>query len=117
MKPTRLVATALLITLVAGCSSTPTDPADAPAVFATQPDFQPGVVPPCLVHQDKDPNSAYQGGDDAQTPQVLTFLAYYTAAGKLPFCDGQAATDTDKEWATLYGQLTSSTDNVSTILG
>jgi len=45
--------------------------------------------------------------------------AYSTAAGKLPFCDGQPATDTDKTWAQLYVQLTgrSNTGSVSTILG
>jgi len=43
--------------------------------------------------------------------------AYYTAAGKLPFCDGQPATD--KTWAQLYVQLVgrSNTGSVGTILG
>jgi len=111
----------LLVLLTAaslvGCSSAPADPADAPAVFVTQPDFQPGATPPCLMHQTDDPNTAYEGGDDSQTVQQLTFLAYYTAAGKEPFCDGQSATDTDRTWAQLYTKLTTSSENVSTILG
>jgi len=93
------------------------DPANAPAVFVTQPDYQPGATPPCLLHQDEQPNAAYQGGEDSQSVPQLTFLAYYTAAGQEPFCDGQPATDTDKAWAQLYVQLTSNPDNVSAILG
>lgn len=111
------VALTAAVALLAGCSSTPADPADAPAVFATQPDFQPGVTPPCLVHQTEEPNPAYQGGEDSQSVPQLTFLAYYTAAGKAPFCDGQPASDTDKAWAQLYDQLTGSSGNVTTILG
>ena len=121
MTPRRTLAAALtaaaVLTVIAGCSSAPTDPAAAPAVFATQPDFQPGVTPPCLVHQTEQPNTAYQGGDDSQSVPQLTFLAYYTAAGQEPFCDRQAATDTDKAWAQLYNQLTGSSENVTTILG
>ncbi len=109
---------ALVLVSIAACSSAPADPAQAPAVFVTQPGFQPGATPPCLLHQTEQPNSAYQGGESAQTLQELTFLAYYTAAGKEPFCDGQPATDTDKAWGQLYAQLTSGgSGNVSTILG
>ncbi|MBA3908117.1 MAG: hypothetical protein H0X35_15775, partial [Pseudonocardiales bacterium] len=107
------VAAALLI---AGLD-TSGDPANAPAVFVTQPGFQPGAAPPCLLHQTEQPNSAYRGGPDSRALPQLTFLAYYTAAGKLPFCDAQHATDTDKSWAQLYVQLTNNPDNVTTILG
>ncbi|WP_298799333.1 hypothetical protein [uncultured Pseudonocardia sp.] len=109
-----VVATVVVLVSGAGASS---DPADAPAVLVTQADFQPGATPPCLMHQTEQPNSAYEGGPDSQPPQQLTFLAYYTAAGKEPFCDGGTATDTDKAWAQLYVQLTTSADNVSTVLG
>lgn len=109
-----IIATVVILVSGAGASS---DPADAPAVLVTQADFQPGATPPCLMHQTDQPNSAYEGGPDSQPPQQLTFLAYYTAAGKLPFCDGSPATDTDKAWAQLYVQLTTAADNVSTVLG
>ena len=102
--------------LIAGLD-TSSDPADAPAVFVTQPGFQPGATPPCLLHQTAQPNSAYRGGPDSQALPQLTFLAYYTAAGKLPFCDAQPATDTDKTWAQIYLQLTNDPDKVVTILG
>ena len=108
------IATVVVLATGAGASS---DPAAAPAVFVTQPGFAPGATPTCLEHQTAQPNSAYEGGDTSQPTPQLTFLAYYTAAGKKPFCDGQPATDTDKTWAQLYVQLTTSADNVSTILG
>jgi len=109
-----VIASVVVLVTGAGASS---NPADAPAVFITQPGFQPGATPPCLEHQTAEPNSAYEGGETSQPTPQLTFLAYYTAAGKLPFCDAQPATDTDKAWANLYVQLTTSTDNVTTILG
>ena len=102
--------------LIAGLD-TSSDPANAPAVFVTQPGFQPGATPPCLMHQTEQPNSAYRGGPDSQALPQLTFLAYYTAAGRLPFCDAQHATDIDKTWAQIYVQLTDNPDKVSTILG
>ena len=106
-----VIAAVVVLATGAGASS------DSAAVFVTQPGFAPGATPPCLEHQTAEPNSAYQGGDTSQPAPQLTFLAYYTAAGKLPFCDGQPATDTDKTWAQLYVQLTTNADNVSTILG
>lgn len=106
-----VIATVVVLVTGAGASS------DSAAVFVTQPDFTPGATPPCLEHQTSQPTSAYEGGETSQPTPQLTFLAYYTAAGKLPFCDGGAATDTDKAWANLYVQLTTSADNVTTILG
>lgn len=108
-----LAATALC---TAGCSQGSTDPAEAPPVLVTQPDFQPGATPACLMHQTEQPNTAYEGGTTSQTVPQLTFLAYYTAAGKKPFCDGAAATDTDKKWAQLYVKLTDNPANVTTVL-
>jgi hypothetical protein len=102
--------------LIAGLA-TSSDPADAPPVFVTQPGFQPGATPPCLLHQPAQPNSAYRGGPDSHALAQLTFLAYYTAAGNLPFCDAQPATDTDTTWAQIYVQLTNNPDKVVTILG
>ena len=107
----------LLAVAATGCSSAPADPKAAPAVLITQPDFRPGGTAPCLMHQTEQPNTAYEGGPDAQATPQLTFLAYYTAAGRKPFCDGQPATATDTAWAQLYTRLTGNPANVSTVLG
>jgi hypothetical protein len=107
----------LLMAGVAGCGSAPADPATGPPVLVTQPDFRPGGKASCLMHQTEQPNAAYQGGPDAQPTPQLTFLAYYTAAGRRPFCDGQPATATDKAWAEVYVRLTGNAANVSTVLG
>ena len=69
------------------------------------------------MHQTEQPNTAYEGGPDAQPTPQLMFLAYYTAAGRKPFCDGQPATPTDTAWAQLYTRLTGNAANVSTVLG
>lgn len=90
---------------------------DTPATFVTRPGFKPGAEVSCLEHQTDLPNAAYQGGSSAQAVPELTFLAYYTAAGRKPFCDGGSASDEDKAWAQLYVQLTTNAENVSTILG
>lgn len=95
----------------------PGSPGDAAATFVTQPGFRPGATASCLDHQTDLPNAAYQGGANGQTLPELTFLAYYTSAGRKPFCDGQPATDNDKAWARLYVQLTTNPGNVATILG
>ena len=106
----------LLAAAAVGCGSAPPDQRAAPAVLVTQPDFRPGGDAPCLLHQAEQPNAAYQGGPDAQPTPQLTFLAYYTAAGRKPFCDGQPATATDKAWAQLYARLTGNPANVSAVL-
>ena len=69
-------------------------PKAAPAVVVTQPDYLSGGTAPCLMHQTEQPHTAYEGGPDAQP----TFLAYYTAASRKPFCDGRPATPTDTAW-------------------
>jgi len=104
------------VVVLAGGAGATSDPATTPAVFVTQPGFAPGATVACLLHQTTPPDNAYQGGAPAQPVPQLTFLAYYTAAGTKPFCDAQPATDTDKAWAQLYVQLTTSPDNVTTIL-
>ena len=111
----RLGALVVLVA-AAGCGA-PADPATAPAVLVTQPDFRPGVTPPCLMHQTEQPDTAYEGGSDAQATPQLMFLAYYTAAGHTPFCDGRPATAVDTAWAQLYVRLTGNRANVSTVLG
>lgn len=108
------VVAAIMVVLVGGIVA---EPGAAPVAFVTQPDFQPGATPPCILHQTDSPNAPYQGGEHSQSRPQLTFLAYYTAVGRKPFCDGRGATGTDKVWAKLYVQLTSNPDNVSSILG
>ncbi len=112
----RTAIVVLLAVAAVGCGSAPTDPSAAPAVLVTQPDIRPGGDTPCLLHQVEQPNAAYQGGPDAQPTPQLTFLAYYTAARRRPFCDGQPATATDKSWAALYARLTGNPANVATVL-
>ena len=107
----------LLAAATAGCGGGPADPPAVPAVLVTQPDFRPGAAVTCLMHQTERPDTAYAGGPDSQPTPQLTFLAYYTAAGRRPFCDGQPATATDKAWAEVYVRLTGNAANVSTILG
>lgn len=88
-----------------------------PKTFVTQPGFQPGDTPPCIVHQTALPNGSYQDANGTGSADQLTFVSYYTAAGQLPFCDGRPANADDKAWAQLYVQATSSASDVSTILG
>lgn len=116
-RPTVTLLVAAVVLGTAACSQSSAEPpAQAPAVLVTQPDFQPGAQPPCLMHQTDQPNTAYEGGTSSQTLPQLTFLSYYTAAGKKPFCDGAAATATDKQWAQLYVKLTNNPANVTTVL-
>lgn len=112
MSPRRL-ATVLLLTLAAltACAGS------RPAQLVTPPGFQPGATPTCLLHQTDRPDGAYQGGPDAKALPQLTFLAYYTAAGRKPFCDGLPATEQDRAWARLYADLTQNPAGVATVLG
>lgn len=114
--PTRSALAVLLLVAAAACSQGPADPADAPAVLVTQPGFAPGAKPPCLLHQTARPNTAYEGGSSSRSVPQLTFLAYYTATGTKAFCDGGAASDTDRVWAQLYVKLTGNAKNVTTPL-
>lgn len=100
---------------LAGCGGPPAPPPQA--VLQTQPGFHPGsVAPTCLLHQTDQPTSAYQAGPDQQPEPELTFLAYYTATGNQPFCDGQPPTPLDRSWAQLYAQLTGDTTAVGRLL-
>ena len=103
-----LPAAALLLTACAG---------QEPATLVTPPAFQPGAEATCLLHQDDLPDATFRGGPDARPRPQLTFLAYYTAAGRKPFCDGAPATDVDRAWARLYVDLTGRPSNVATALG
>ncbi len=100
----------LLVAAAAGCST------PAPAALVTQPGFHPGSSVPCLMHQTDQPDAAFEGGPGSRPTSQLTFLAYYTAGGRAPFCDGQPATATDKAWAQLYARLTGNPANVAALL-
>ena len=99
----------LLAAATAGCST-------APATLVTQPDFHPGGTVTCLMHQTDEPDAAFEGGPGSRPTSQLTFLAYYTAGGRAPFCDGQPPTATDKAWAQLYARLTGNPTNVAALL-
>ncbi len=105
---------AALAAALAGCGG-----ASPPqAVLQTQPGFHPGsAAPTCLLHQTEQPSGAYQAGPGQQPEPELTFLAYYTATGNQPFCDGQPPTPLDRSWAQLYAQLTGDTTAVGRLLG
>ena len=88
-----------------------------PAVLVTPPGFQPGATATCLLHQTDQPDRAFAGGAEAEPRSQLQFLAYYTAAGRLPFCDDGPTTEIDRAWARMYVDLTGNPANVSTVLG
>jgi hypothetical protein len=98
-----LLAVLLALTPV-GCSGG-TD--SSQVVFRIQHGVRPGAADqPCQLHQTDDPPTAYRGGPDSRPSLELPFLAYYTANGNKPYCDGTAASDIDRDWARLYVQLT-----------
>ncbi len=101
-RPTTAVLGALTAAvLVAGCGSSSKGPA-----FKTQAGVAPNAATQtCLVHQTSNPTTAYKGGPDGTTVDVLTFLAYYTANGNKKFCDGKPANAKDKTWAALYASF------------
>ncbi len=111
-----VVVAATVVVAVAGCGGTPAPPSQA--VLQTQPGFHPGsAAPTCLLHQTEQPSGAYQAGPGQQPEPELTFLAYYTATGNQPFCDGQPPNPVDRSWAQLYAQLTGDTTAVGRLLG
>ena len=94
------VATA---TLLAGCGG---GSSSSGAVFKTQSNLTiNAATQSCLVHQNHNPTTAYEGGTGGTTADVLTLLAYYSANGNKKFCDGKPANTQDKKWAALYTSL------------
>jgi hypothetical protein len=114
--PAALVVTGLAVGLVlTGCSGGATA---KEATFSVQPGVQPGAADqPCQLHQTDMPTAAYRGGPQAVSRLELPFLAYYTANGNKPFCDGRPADDTDKAWARVYVDLTGNRAAVARVLG
>jgi hypothetical protein len=112
--PRRLAAVVVSVTavaVVAGCGSS----SSSGSAFKTQAGTQISAASQsCLVHQTAKPTTAYEGGTTAQTADVLTFLAYYTANGNKKFCDGKAANAKDKAWAALYVSLDSTAADKTT---
>lgn len=70
----------------------------------------------CMEHQEQSPGTAYTGGPDADTASVLQVFRYYVTNGDKPYCDGESASDTDREWAQLVVDLGGSADSVAPIL-
>jgi hypothetical protein len=99
---------------LAGCSDG--SPA-AQAVFHVQRGVQPNAAEQsCQLHQTDAPTAAYRGGKASDPDLELPFLAYFTANGNKPYCDGKPPTTTDKNWAQLYVQLTGNRAAVGRIL-
>lgn len=97
LRRARAVTVALAaVSAVAACGSS------VPAASA----FTVGTTKTCLVHQKHLPQGAYRGGMSANTGLELHFLAYFTAQGSEPYCDGKPATKDDRAWSALYAQLT-----------
>jgi hypothetical protein len=112
----RRAATAVVLLAglgMAGCSHEP-----APqAVFHVQHGVRPDAArQPCQLHQTDPPTSAYRGGQASVPTLELPFLAYFTANGDKPYCDGKPPSGTDKQWAQLYVQLTGNPAAVHRIL-
>ncbi|MDX8035429.1 hypothetical protein SK803_34920 [Lentzea sp. BCCO 10_0856] len=96
-------------TVLIACTSTP----DPGPVF----DQEDGTELTCLRHQPQPPGPRYTDEAMRSTGEILSLLRYYTAHGRKPFCDGQAPTDTDKQWAQLYVTLGADRANVTAVLG
>jgi hypothetical protein len=104
----------LAIALVAGCSG---GGPPAQAVFHVQSGVRPQTAArPCQLHQTDAPTSAYRGGPNSDPTLELPFLAYFTANGNKPYCDGRPPTATDRAWARLYVELTGDTAAVQRVL-
>lgn len=65
-------------------------------------DDQGGVRVACLQHQRRSPTAAYDPKQAANSVPLLTVLAYYTANGTKPYCDGKAPSSVDGQWLALY---------------
>ena len=112
-------STALLFTTaaIAGCSSGAKTPA-GPATFHVPDGFVvQAASTTCLLHQTDAPTKEFMGGSSASLALQLPFMAYLTANGTKPFCDGKPATDIDKKWAELYVTLTGQADKVTGMTG
>ncbi len=86
---------------VSSCSTSPSAaPKTGPAVVTF--DDQGGQPQPCMTHQQQQPTPAYRAGGTAVSEVELPMLAYYTANGDKPYCDGHPPSATDRAWLALY---------------
>jgi hypothetical protein len=100
------------VAAVAGCSS-----GKGQAEFHVQGGVRPDAATrSCQLHQTETPTSGYRGEAASDPTLELPFLAYLTANGNKPYCDGKPATGTDRDWAHLYVRLTGNTSAVAQIL-
>jgi len=104
-----LVAAALVVASAGGCTSSH---AGATPTF----DDQQLRHVSCLAHQGRPPSALYRPGSQENTRATLRVLAYYTSNGNKPYCDGRAATATDRSWARLYVRLGADATHVAAIL-
>jgi hypothetical protein len=117
--PRRALLAAVVIALaagpgLAGCAS---DEPAREAVFQVQSGLRPDAAGrSCQLHQTDRPTSAYRGGQASEPTLELPFLAYFTANGNKPYCDGRPPSGTDRQWAQLYVQLTGNGAAVRQIL-
>jgi hypothetical protein len=93
---------------LAGCSSEP----DLGPVF----NDEAGAPAGCLAHQEGEPGAAYVDVALRNTGRVLALMEYYTQFGTMPYCDGAAATDSDRAWAQTYLDLGGAADKIPTAL-
>ncbi len=65
-------------------------------------DDQGGQPQSCMAHQKQQPTPAYRAGGTAVSEVELPMLAYYTANGDKPYCDGHPPSAADRAWLALY---------------
>lgn len=86
-----------MLLVLAGC--TEATPQGATFVVPTT------AVVECQEHQEVGPSAAYAGDEDSDTVAMLDLLAYWSANGDKPYCDGEPPTATDLEWAETVERL------------
>ena len=112
--PGALLVALTAVVVLAGCSG---GGPPRQAVFRSQPGVHvDAAARSCQLHQTDAPTSAYRGGPNSDPSLELPFLAYFTANGDKPYCDGRPPTATDRAWAHLYVDLTGNTKAVERIL-
>jgi hypothetical protein len=115
--PHRAVAVLAVLTAALPLAACSGDRPASQAVLHVQQGVRPNAADqPCQLHQTDTPTTAYRGGEASVPTLELPFLAYFTANGNKPYCDGKPPTGTDKQWAELYVRLTGNRAAVERIL-
>ncbi|WP_067473479.1 hypothetical protein [Actinomadura hibisca] len=112
-----MLSTARYIALVAviGATTATAGLAAATVLDDDHGPFQPGTATApqtCMEHQRHTPEESF-ASDSARN---LTLLRYYTANGNRPYCDRQAPTSADAQWARLHLKLGGNPESVRAIL-